>query len=76
MEVKIETDANGREVASCEDANGNTQHLREDYVFIRAYDGKVMIGAGEGLRPAKTDQEIAMAHAFQSVKALVPFKGE
>ena len=72
MNVTIMKDTNGREVASCGNVNGGHQSLREDYIFIRAWDGCVMIGTGEKLRPAKTDQEVAMAHAFQSVKALCP----
>ena len=75
MKVIIEKEENGLEIASCEYVNGGkqqTQYLREDYVFIRAYDGAVMIGDGEGLRPANTDQEVALAHAFQSVKVLCP----
>lgn len=72
MEVTIKKDASGREVASCEHVNGGRQYLQEDYVFIRAYDNCVMIGDGKNLREAKTEQEIAMVHAFQSVKALCP----
>ena len=73
MNVTITKDANGREIASCENVNGGHQSLREDYIFIRAWDGAVMIGDGQGLRPAKTDQEIALAHSFPSVKVLCPF---
>ena len=76
MKVTIKKDASGREIASCENVNGGYQHLQDDYVFIRAYDGAVMIGDGQGLREAKTDQEVAMAHAFQSVKALCPIVKE
>ena len=75
MKVIIEKEENGLEIASCEYVNGGKQqrqHLREDYVYIRAHDGAVMIGEGKELRPAKTDQEVALAHAFQSVKVLCP----
>ena len=72
MKVIIEKDASGREIASCENVNGGKQYLRDDYVFIRACDGAVLIGDGQGLREAMTDQEVALAHAFPSVKALLP----
>lgn len=77
MNVIIEK-VNGLKTASCEYMNGGKQqrqHLREDHVYIRVHDNCVMIGEAQGLRPAKTEQEVVMAHAFQSVKALVPFKG-
>ena len=78
MKVIIEK-VNGLVTASCEFVNGGKkqrQHLREDHVYVRVCDNAIMIGDhGGSLRPAATEQEIAMAHAFQSVKALVPFKG-
>ena len=75
MKVIIEKEENGLEIASCEYVNGGkqqTQYLREDYVYIRVHDGAVMIGAAKGLHPPATDREVAMAHAFKSVKALCP----
>ena len=44
MKVTIEKDASGRELASCENVNSDRQYLRDDYVFIRACDGAVLIG--------------------------------
>jgi len=64
MKVTIKKDTYGREVVSCKNVNGNTQHLRADYVFTRASDGAVLIGDGQGLREVKADDEIALTKAI------------
>ena len=76
MDVSIKKDAEGRELASCKDANDNTQYLRVDNVYIRVHDGALMIGDGKGLGEASTPQEIALCHSFQCVKALIPIVKE
>jgi len=63
MDITIEKDVSGLNVASCNGAHG-LYSLRADYVFIRASDSAVMIGNGKGLREAKLDDEIALTKAI------------